>query len=238
MFNQMKGKILCTRYHQKGHESETPSNYYHRKLQMIQEVFVQTESETIMEIMNSAPKYWSVTIDTSRINTLSNLQYHIKYHEEALIQNPDTQTHKLERHIKALEERSSEPKAEALFAKNKLFRRKLVGAHALFSDYQFSKNNKIVSKGKTPGQKGAQPCQHCGSLNHWDFDHPFNGKDDRRAKAFLSSLDSKALKVYVTYKNCYLEDSEPEEKEPADIIKEGTSPQGFWEDEDFPPSLA
>ena len=205
---------------------------------MIQEVFVQTQSETIMEIMNSAPKYWSITIDTSRINTLSDLQYHIKYHEEALMWNPNTQTHELEQHIKALEEQSSEPEAEANFTKKKLFRRKLVGAHTQFSDYQFAKNNKIVSKGKTPGQKGAWPCWHCRSLNHWDFDHPFNCTDDRRARALLSSLDYKALKAYVTYENCYLEDSEPEEKGLTNIIKEGTSPQDFLEDEDFPPSPA
>ena len=199
---------------------------------------MQTESKTIMEIMNGAPKYWSVTINTSRINTLSDLQYHIKYHEEALIQNPDTQTHKLERRIKALEEQSSEPEAEAHFAKKKVFGRKLVGAHAQFSNYRFAKNDRIMSKGKTPGQKGARPCRHCRSLNHWDFDHPFNGKYDRRAKAFLSSLDSEALKAYVAYENCYLKDSEPEEKGLASIIKEETSPQDFSEDEDFPPSSA
>ena len=75
---------------------------------MIQEVFVQTPSKTIMEIMNGAPRCWSVLINTSRINMLSDLQYHIKYHEETLMRNPDTQTHELERHIKALEARSSQ----------------------------------------------------------------------------------------------------------------------------------
>jgi len=84
-FDKMKGKILQMRYCQKGHETETPSNYYHCKLRMIQEVFVQTETETIMEIMNRAPKYWSVLIGTSRINTLVELQYYIKYHEDSLI---------------------------------------------------------------------------------------------------------------------------------------------------------
>ena len=74
---------------------------------MIQEVFMQTPSETIMEIMNSAPKYWSILINTSRINTLSNLQYHIKYHKETLMRNPNMQTHKLKRRIKALEAQSS-----------------------------------------------------------------------------------------------------------------------------------
>jgi len=106
-FDKMKGKILRMRYQQKGHESETPSDYYHRKLRMIQEGFVQTETETIMEIMNGAPKYWSVLIDTSRINTLADLQYYIKYHEDSLMQNPDTVTYDLEKRIKALESRSS-----------------------------------------------------------------------------------------------------------------------------------
>jgi len=74
---------------------------------MIQEVFVQTETETIMEIMNGAPKYWSVLIDTSRINTLADLQYYIKYHEDSLMRNPDTVTYDLEKRVKALESRSS-----------------------------------------------------------------------------------------------------------------------------------
>jgi len=64
---------------------------------MIQEVFVQTETETIMEIMNGAPKYWSVLIDTSRINTLADLQYYIKYHEDSLTCNPETVTYDLEK---------------------------------------------------------------------------------------------------------------------------------------------
>ena len=80
-FDRMKAHILHMRYHQKGHKQEMPIDYFHCKLRMIQEVFVQTQSETIMEIMNGVPKYWSILINTSRINTLSNLQYHIKIHQ-------------------------------------------------------------------------------------------------------------------------------------------------------------
>jgi len=187
-FDKMKTRILRMRYHQKGHEAETLSDYFHHKLRMIQEVFVQTPSETIMEIMNGAPRYWSILIDTSQINTIANLQYHIRYHEDSLLRNPDTQAQDLERRIKALESRSSnrsskfaktfETEADAHFVKKKNFKRKPIGAHVKFSDYRFPKNDKIVSKGKTPRQKGACPCRHCGSLNHWDFDHPFTGKDD------------------------------------------------------------
>ena len=129
---------------------------------MIQEVFVQTPSETIMEIMNGILRHWSVLIDTSRINTLSDLQYHIKYHEEMLMRSPDTQTHKLERRIKALEAQSSQKpasnvttfKAKANSVTKKPFKKKLIGAHTHFSDYQFPKHDKVISKGKTPGQKG------------------------------------------------------------------------------------
>jgi hypothetical protein len=163
------------------------------------------------------------------------------------MRNPDTQAHDLERRIKALEARSTrkpsnyvktfETEAEANFVKKKPFKKRPVGAHAQFSDYRFPKNDKVISKGKTPGQKGARPCRHCGSLNHWDFDHPFNGKDDKRAKAFLSSLDSEALEAYLAYESRYLEDSDPEEG-PTDTIEEETSPEAFSEDEDFPPSPA
>jgi len=95
-FNKMKTWILRMRYRQKGHKAETPSDYFHRKLRMIQEVFVQTPLETIMEIMNGVPQYWSILIDTSQINMIADLQYHICYHEDSLLCNPDTQAQDLE----------------------------------------------------------------------------------------------------------------------------------------------
>ena len=164
-FDRMKAHILHMQYHQKGHEQEMPIDYFHCKLRMIQEVFVQTVSETIMEIMNGAPKYWGILIDTSRVNTIGDLQYYIKYHEEQLVCNPETQTQDLEKHIKALESQSSnrysknanahEAEAETNFIKKRNFKKKPIGAHAKFSSYQYPKNDTVVSKGKTPGQKGA-----------------------------------------------------------------------------------
>ena len=107
----------------------------------------------------------------------------------------------------------------------------------MFSSYPYPKNNRIVSKGKTPGQKGARPCRHCGSDKHWDFDHPFNGKEDRKAKAFLADLDADALEAYVAYESCYLE-SDTDEGNPSGSVEEQEDPCGFSEDEDFPSSLA
>ena len=74
---------------------------------MIQEVFQLSAVETILEIMMGAPKYWSVLIDTSRIQTLEELQYYIKYHKQSLLRNPETQAQDLERHLKTLELKSS-----------------------------------------------------------------------------------------------------------------------------------
>jgi hypothetical protein len=247
-FDRMKSRILRMRYRQKGHEQEMPSDYFHRKLRMIQEVFVQTQSETIMEIMNGAPRYWSILIDTSRINTIPDLQYYIKYHEEQLVRNPETQTQDLEKRIKALETRShqrssryvqtNEAEADVNFVKKKFFKKKPVGAHAKFSSYQYPKNDKIVSKGKTPEQKGARPCRHCGSSNHWDFDHPFNGNENRKARTFLADLDTNALEAYVAYENCYLESETEDDNHPSSLTEEQENPCDFSEDEDFPSSLA
>ena len=235
------------RYRQKSYESKTPSDYFHRKLRMIQEIFILTPTETIMEIMNRAPKYWGVLIDTSRINTIGLLQEYIKYHEESLMRNPETQAQELEKRIKALESRSTnrtskftrtfEMEAETNFIRKKTPKKKFIGAHAKFSDYQFPRNDKVVSKGKTPKEKGAWPCRHCGSSLHWDFDHPFEGKDNRKAKAFLADLDTEALEAYVAYENCYLEDPQ-EESDELPETQEQDNPEEFSEDEDFPPSPA
>ena len=243
----MKARILRMRYRQKGYDQEKPIDYFHRKLRMIQEVFVLTESETIMEIMNGAPKYWSILIDTSRINTLTDLQYHIKYHEEQLMRNPESQTYELEKRIKALESRSNnrssryaqtnEAEAEANFVKKKSFRKKQIGAHAKFSSYQYPKNDAVVSKGKTPEQRGARPCRHCGSSKHWDFDHPFQGNDKRKANAFLADLDTEALESYVAYENCFLETDSENDANPTSPTEEQEDPTTFSEDADFPSSL-
>ena len=245
-FNHMKACMLCMHYHQKGHKQEMPSDYFHCKLRMIQEVFIQTLSETIMEIMNRAPCYWSILINTSRINTISDLQYYIKYHEEQLVCNPETQTQDLEKWLKALESRShqwfswfvqtNEAKADANFIKKKFFK-KPIGAHANFSSYQYLKNNKVVSKGKTPEQKGAQPCRHCGSGNHCDFDHLLSRTENQKAWTFLLDLDVDALEAYLAYETCYLKSKNKETNESL-FTEEQPNPCNFSEDKDFPSSPA
>ena len=244
-YARMKSMILRARYRQKGHESEMPIDYFHRKLQMIQEVFQLSAVETILEIMMGAPKYWSVLIDTARIQTLEELQYYIKYHEQSLLRNLETQAQDLERHLKTLELKSSNQsskfsktfkvEAEANYTQKRTFKKwKPIGAHAKFTNHSFQKRDDVVSKGKTPKDKGARACRHCGSLMHWDFDHPFNGKgkEERKAKAFLSTLDTDTLEAFIAYENCYMEDSKSEQEEASQ--EEEPNPEEFSEDEDFP----
>ena len=245
-YDRMKARVLRMRYRQKGFESELPTHYFHRKLRMIKEVFDLRDDEIILEIMNGAPHYWKILIDTSRIHTIHDLQSLIKFHEEALLRDPDNQNREFERRLKQLESRSTnrssrfartnEAEAEVNFVKKKPFKKKLIGAHAKFSNYKFPRNDKIVSKGKSPSQKGGRPCRHCGG-DHWDFEHPLEGKEDRKARAFLADLDTEALEAYVAYEQCYLQDSD-EDPDPLSTVEEEENPGEFSEDEDFHSSPA
>ena len=126
------------------------------------------------------------------------------------------------------------------FVKKKPFRKsnkKLVGAHKSFTKPQLPKRDDIVSKGKTPEQKGARPCCHCGSGKHWDFNHPFSG-NDKKAKTFLVDLDLEAKDALVAYENCYYQDSDiSEEEEDTQIREEESNSDTLSEKEDFPSPL-
>ena len=70
---------------------------------MLQFLFDLTEPEMIMEIMNGAPRYWSLYIDTAGFTTVTELQGQIKYHEEQLYKDPQQDQRDLIRCITALE---------------------------------------------------------------------------------------------------------------------------------------
>ena len=242
--NKMKSKAIRMRYQQKDHDQETPTDYFHRKIELLQLVHDLMDLETIMEIMNGVPREWLPFIDTSRMLTVQDLLEALKYHEETLIHIASKD---IERRLKALEFSSNQPfnrKAkvnivETNFVKKKPFRKfnkKLVGAHKSFTKPQLPKRDDIVSKGKTPEQKGARPCHHCRSGKHWDFDHPFNG-NDRKAKTFLVDLDLEAKDTLVAYENCYYQDSEASEDEEEIPKEEEIKLDSSSEQEDFPSPL-
>jgi len=74
---------------------------------MLQLLWNYLDIQLIMEIMEGAPKFWSIYFDPSRIQTIGELQDTIKVHEGELYNNPTTANHDLERRIKALEHMKS-----------------------------------------------------------------------------------------------------------------------------------
>jgi len=242
----MKSKAIRMRYRQKNHETENPTDYFIRKLELLQLVFDLNDAETIMEIMNGVPREWLPYIDTQRMQTVQELQNAIKYHEDTLIR---ITSNDFDRRLKALEgssNRSSRFKGKTYTAETNFVRRKstrkpfkgkLIGSHPSFAQPTLPKRDDIISKGKTPEQKGARPCRHCGSGKHWDFDHPLNGKD-RKARVFLADLDSEALDAFVAYEQCWAEDDEESEADELPDIEEEEEPTEISEDEDFPEPLA
>ncbi|KIJ32726.1 hypothetical protein M422DRAFT_184133, partial [Sphaerobolus stellatus SS14] len=57
----------------------------------------------------------------------------------------------------------------------------------------FPRDDSNISKGKTPEDKGARACRHCGSGKHWDNDcrHARNGARKVRAQLILMNDDDR-----------------------------------------------
>jgi len=248
-FDKMKGRILRMRYRQKGHKNEFPTDYFYCKWRAIEEVFTLTPSETIMEIMNGAPHYWKVLIDTARITTVLELQDLLKFHKDNLMKDPNAHQYDLERRIKVLESKPNQRsarmartfEAETNFVNQKKppFKKKFTGNPINFSQYKYPRNNNIKSSGKTPGEKGCHGCRHCRSKNHWDFDHVFE-KEDRKAKAFLADLDYDSYQAYLDYEESYKEEAsnKNDDMPVLETAEEEEDPTDISDDEDFQTSLA
>jgi len=198
--------------------------------------------------MNSVPHYWRILIDTAQITTIHELQDLLKYCEENLMKDPNTHQYNLDQRIKALEfktnqwssklARTFEAKTNFINQKKPPFKKKPIGAHTKFSQYKYPQNNKIKSSRKTPGEKGAQGCQHCRSLNHWDSNHVFEQKENWKVDMFLSDLDSDTLKAFVAYKACAEEMDNEDDNMPAlEIANEEEDPTNILDDKDFQISL-
>jgi len=115
--------------------------------------------------------------------------------------------------------------------------KKLIGSHPAFSKFKFPRNDKVVSKGKTPKDKGARGCIHCGSLNHWDKDHVF-ADNEKRAKVFFTKLDSDAIQAYMEYEQCCASDEDDSSSSASEAPNEITELLDSSDEEDFPKTLA
>ena len=86
--DKQKGRANRAHYRESGHTNESPMNYYIRKTELLNLVYTMSDSELMMEVMNNAPKFWTTILDPHRCRNLSEFTAAIKYHEEALQEEP------------------------------------------------------------------------------------------------------------------------------------------------------
>ncbi|KAG9027013.1 hypothetical protein FS837_004404 [Tulasnella sp. UAMH 9824] len=234
---------------------EKPSEYYIRKLKLLHTAESYTETELILAIMEGAPKYWHSVIDTSVLRQTVDLQDKIIYHEDALMYGPGSSADgydRLERRIRAIEQGHSRGnkyssrvnKVEAGRPKQTPLRGKvqptsprkdahahLIGFHRDLGKPPFPRDDKTVAKGKTPEEKGARPCRHCGSPKHWDNECKYARKGSKKVKANFASPSEDYLEAMSAYEEAYLDDSSEGEVQEAE--DEAESPDEHSEDEGF-----
>lgn len=196
--------------------SETPSEYFIRKSKLLATTEEYDDSMMIMSIMDGAPLQWQSIIDTSSLKTPEQLQRKIQYHEDALQgrteeRNPELRA--LSKRVRELEERATKTsgstyprrpgppfvartrKVTVEEEKEEEEEESPVEAQVHLTGYtkelgkpSYPKDDATVSKGKTPKDKGARGCRHCGSLMHWDSDCKYARKNAPRVRAHLATI--------------------------------------------------
>ncbi|KZT32014.1 hypothetical protein SISSUDRAFT_959032, partial [Sistotremastrum suecicum HHB10207 ss-3] len=153
-------------------------------------LFNLSDSEIIMEIMNGAPAHWTSILTPHLCRDVVTFQASIKYHEDSLMQ---MQKSRFVRNKPSGSRIEIETNAKA----------HPVGFSPGLEKPQFPRDDKTVSKGKTPEDLGARACRHCGSPKHWDNDckHARRGGRNMRVNAALADVDYEAAQE--EYDNLY-----------------------------------
>lgn len=214
--DKQRTRAISMKYREVGHERESPSDYFHRKLELLQLAHGMDDSQLIMEIMNGAPAYWFQIMDTSRMRDVGDLQTLIQYHEDRLrrTNTEESRVDELEKRLKSLEyskNRYSDSKTTTPggnFQRNNA-RAMLVGSHPKLPNPTHEKDDSVVSK-KTPESMGARPCRHCGSGKHWDNDCRWSTRGPRKARAMLASSEPDYIEAQLEYEQLWCDADEDE----------------------------
>lgn len=219
--DRQKARANKASYRESGHTSETPSEYYIRKSQMLLLVFDLIDSEIIMEVMNGAPTSWTSILIMHLYDTVVEFQSAIKFHERTLILSAGRQ-YSDEYHSRDYSLRSnrgnsfqsnSSRDTEQSNANSTRFgsrrtgparsaRTFLVGWSPNLGKPSFPKDDSVVSKGKTPTDRGARPCRHCGSGNHWDNECKYSRQGAKQVRANFGHMRMKMPKHWMNMKSC------------------------------------
>lgn len=209
--DQQKGKAIRASYREPGHTKETPSDYYIRKTALLNLVWNLDDSELILEVMQGAPSTWNTILTTQLYTTAVQFQAAIRYHEDALL--------RLDLPIYSSPTSRDRRDDYKEYTRSREFtsRTRLVGSSPGLPAPKFPKDDLNVTKrGKTPEEKGARGCIHCGSRKHWDKECKYAFKGDKYARANLSEATTEDQEALNDYNDLYYEmDSDSEAENPG-----------------------
>ncbi|KAH6903972.1 hypothetical protein BKA70DRAFT_1432929 [Coprinopsis sp. MPI-PUGE-AT-0042] len=198
-----KQKIKANKAHYRdySHSRETPSEYFIRKVELLQFSYNYSDSETISEIMAGAPTLWTSILTPHLYDDLVAFQQALKFHEETLLRLDSTPTHG----NPFIRNRDDAPRSRNPYhqAPNFKAQTKLVGASDKIKPPMYPKDDQNMSKRGIPADKGFRPCRHCGSGNHWDDECKYSRRAMRKARANLVNVESEDEEAQREYDDFY-----------------------------------
>lgn len=156
----------------------------------------------------------------------------IAYHEEALIGLTTHRNREMEERMEKLERSlqrmgrpnwNQGPQARTHIAETQRYggpkkeppcaaAQAMIGFSKDLPPPSYPRDDATRSKGKSPKDKGARPCRHCGSPNHWDNECKYARKGARMAKTHFVEPSPDYLSAQDAYEEAYYE-TESEEEE-------------------------
>jgi hypothetical protein len=213
-----------------------------------------TDNDTIMqEVLSGVPLEWR-TVLTPHLLNLGEFTDALKYFEKILCQykplaslandesgleNSDSSSSSDDRAKKRsvkikTTKHYSVPKRSNTIRKFRALPKKspraLLGQVSKPKNFKYPKDDSTVSKGTTPDEKGARPCRHCGSGNHWDYECKYTKREARANLALIETTDN--VSGYESRHLGYYETSDAEDSEVDDSEVEESLSQESGSEED------
>ncbi|TFY53682.1 hypothetical protein EVJ58_g9320 [Rhodofomes roseus] len=210
--DRQKSKANRARYRDSAAPRESPSEYYIRKLELLEFVYDYTESELINEILDGAPTIWTTILTPHLYEKVVDLQDAIRYYEETLLQLGNDNNRRDQ-----FQGKGKYPDARVHLSGSQPEKRKA----------PFPRDDSVKSNRKTPQELGKRPCRHCDSPLHWDNECKYSRKGGRIARANLALLNEDELEDERDYEDTYYGlDSEDEQDfhkslqttEPSEVV--------------------
>jgi hypothetical protein len=178
------------------------------------------ELDMVHEILDSAPDAWQKYFP-GRVTRLENLHSLIQSFQHQFEKELETteQIDYLMDQVKKMQgrkegnghEHSWSTKANIRTLKpaykaqaNAVDSKKPIGYHPKLSEFPFAKRDDIVTKkGKTPEERGAQPCRNCRSGKHWDNECPYCSQK-QSAQVHFVGVDADYLQALEDHENAQI----------------------------------